>query len=151
MEMELGLETLEQYQTRIKLTEAQCAQIMVGVFSALEYLHDEVNVIHRDLKPENIVIMDYDDLKKVKLIDFGLAVESTKNSIQDFAKCGTLLYTPPEQVLNNFAYAKVSRMANNPDGRKLTCGPQASLPTNSYSASIHCTLTVKSGRKWKRS
>ncbi len=54
---------------------------MAGVFSALEYLHDEVNVIHRDLKPENIVIMDYDDLTKVKLIDFGLAVESTKNSI----------------------------------------------------------------------
>ena len=112
MEMELGLETLEQYQTRVKLTEAQSAQIMVGVFSALEYLHDEVNVIHRDLKPENIVIMDYDDLTKVKLIDFGLAVESTKNSIQDFAKCGTLLYTPPEQVLNNFAYAKVRKILN---------------------------------------
>lgn len=81
---------------------------MQGVFLALEYLHDEVNVIHRDLKPENIVIMDYADLSKVKLIDFGLAAESNKNSLQDYAKCGTLLYTPPEQVLNNFAYAKVS-------------------------------------------
>jgi serine/threonine protein kinase len=96
MEMELGLETLVDLQARVKLTESQCAQIMSGVFSALEYLHDEVNVIHRDIKPENIVIMDYDDLTKIKLIDFGLAVESTKNSIQDFAKCGTLLYTPPE-------------------------------------------------------
>lgn len=82
---------------------------MRGIFLALEYLHDEVNVIHRDLKPENIVIMDYDDLSKVKLIDFGLAAESNKNSLQDYAKCGTLLYTPPEQVLNNFAYAKVSK------------------------------------------
>lgn len=108
MEMELGLETLEQLQNRVKLTESQIAQIMSGVFLALEYLHDEVNVIHRDLKPENIVIMDYDNLSKVKLIDFGLAVESNKHSIQDYAKCGTLLYTPPEQVLNNFAYAKVS-------------------------------------------
>lgn len=69
---------------------------MKGVFSALEYLHDEANVIHRDLKPENIVIMNYEDLTTVKLIDFGLAVKSTKHSIQDFAKCGTLLYTPPE-------------------------------------------------------
>jgi serine/threonine protein kinase len=81
---------------------------MKGIFSALEYLHDHVNVIHRDLKPENIVIVDYDDLSSVKLIDFGLAVKSTKSSIQDYAKCGTLLYTPPEQVLNNFAYAKVT-------------------------------------------
>ena len=81
---------------------------MKGIFSALEYLHDHVNVIHRDLKPENIVIVDYDDLSSVKLIDFGLAVKSTKSSIQDYAKCGTLLYTPPEQVHNNFAYAKVT-------------------------------------------
>ena len=51
---------------------------MKGVFSALEFLHDEVNVIHRDLKPENIDVMDYEDLTKVKLIDFGLAVKSTK-------------------------------------------------------------------------
>jgi serine/threonine protein kinase len=64
-------------------------------------------VIHRDLKPENIVIVDYEDLTSVKLIDFGLSIKSTKANIHDYAKCGTLLYTPPEQVLNNFAYAKV--------------------------------------------
>jgi serine/threonine protein kinase len=72
---------------------------MKGVFSAIEYLHNEANVIHRDIKPDNVVLMDYDDLSKVKLIDFGLAVKSTKQGIQDFAKCGTLLYTPPEQIL----------------------------------------------------
>ena len=65
-------------------------------------------MIHRDIKPENIVLMDHNDLTKVKLIDFGLAVKSTKIELQDFAKCGTLLYTPPEQILHNFAYAKVS-------------------------------------------
>ena len=108
MEMQLGVETLQSYYQRVSLTEAQCAQIMRGVFAGLEYLHDEMNVIHRDIKPENVVIMDYDDLSKVKLIDFGLAVKSTKLDLQDYAKCGTLLYTPPEQVLNNFAYAKVS-------------------------------------------
>lgn len=81
---------------------------MKGIFSALKYLHDDLNIIHRDIKPENIVITDYNDLTKVKLIDFGLAVKSTKMELQDFAKCGTLMYTPPEQILNNFAYAKVS-------------------------------------------
>lgn len=71
-------------------------------------MHDEKNVIHRDVKPENAVIMDYNELQKVKLIDFGLAVKSTKLEILDYAKCGTLLYTPPEQISNSFAYAKVS-------------------------------------------
>lgn len=97
MEMELGLETLKQFKNRVRnLTELQCSQIMKGIFSALEYLHDVKNVIHRDIKPENVVIMDYDDLTKVKLIDFGLAVHSSMNQVRDFAKCGTLLYTPPE-------------------------------------------------------
>jgi serine/threonine protein kinase len=77
-------------------------------FSELEYLHDEVNIIYRGLKPENIVIMNYGDLTKVKLIDFGLVVESKKHSIHDSAKCGTLLFTPPKQFLNNVASAKVS-------------------------------------------
>lgn len=95
--MELGLETLKQFKKRTgRLSEHQCAQIMKGVFSALQYLHDDLNVIHRDIKPDNIVLMDHEDLSKVKLIDFGLAVKSTKMELQDFAKCGTLLYTPPE-------------------------------------------------------
>jgi serine/threonine protein kinase len=51
---------------------------MFGICSALKYLHDDLNIIHRDIKPENIVITDYNDLTKVKLIDFGLAVKSTK-------------------------------------------------------------------------
>jgi serine/threonine protein kinase len=96
MEMELGYETLQQLTQRVRLTEQDCAVLMKGVFTALEYLHDEVNVIHRDLKPENIIIMDPNDLSTVKLIDFGLAVKCTKHSIKDFAKCGTLLYSPPE-------------------------------------------------------
>lgn len=76
--MELGLETLESFMTKKKLTDMQCSQIMKGVFSALEYLHDDVNLIHRDIKPENIVLTDYSDLTKVKLIDFGLTVKSSK-------------------------------------------------------------------------
>jgi serine/threonine protein kinase len=96
MEMELGLETLSQFAARCKLTEEQSARIMRGILQALVYLHDQANVIHRDIKPQNVVLTDYDDLSKVKLIDFGLAVKSTKFDVQDFAKCGTLLYTPPE-------------------------------------------------------
>ena len=45
-------------------------------------------------------------MSKVKLLDFGLAVQDSLDTITDFAKCGTFLYKPPEQVTNIFAYAK---------------------------------------------
>ena len=115
MEMELGLETVQQFATRRRiekkpLIEEEIASLMKGIFQALSYLHDTVNIIHRDIKPENMLIGDYADLSKIKLIDFGLAVEYTKDNILDFARCGTLLYTPPEQASKNFAYAKKADM-----------------------------------------
>ena len=72
------------------LTEDQYSFLIRGILKGLAYLHDEKNIIHRDVKPDNVM------LKKcqVKLIDFGLSVKA--NSAQDFPKCGTLLYTPPE-------------------------------------------------------
>ncbi len=111
--MELGKESiskyLENYQRQtgqMGLPEDQCAKIMKGLFRALAYLHDEQNMIHRDIKPDNIILGSYKDLSKIKLLDFGLAVQDTLNTITDFAKCGTFLYKPPEQVINIFAYAK---------------------------------------------
>ena len=70
-------------------------------------MHDEQNVIHRDLKPDNLLIGDYTDLTQIKIIDFGLACkDNVVGAITDFLKCGTFLYKPPEQMTNNFAYAK---------------------------------------------
>ena len=65
---------------------------MKGILQGLVYLHDEKNIIHRDLKPGNILIASYKDLTKVKLIDFGLAVENKIEAIMDYDNCGTLLY-----------------------------------------------------------
>ena len=115
MKMELAEESLSQYihqheslnGTRA-LPEEQCAKIMLGLFRALQHLHDNQNVIHRDVKLENIVIGSHNKLSKVKLIDFGLAVQSKQGNITDFVRCGTHLYRPPEQVSNIFSYAKVS-------------------------------------------
>lgn len=150
MEMELGLETLRSYQSRTDLTDSQCSQIMRGIFTALQYLHDTVNVIHRDIKPDNIVITDYDDLSKVKLIDFGLAT-SNKRKITDFAKCGTLLYTPPEQIIKNFAYAKVSCTATPFLFRKLICGQPASSRTSCCSSDTRSMKPATAGTTWRRS
>lgn len=65
---------------------------MKGVLSGLTYLHDEKNLIHRDFKTSNILIGSYNDLSKVKIIDFGLAVQNVKENLYDYMKCGTLIY-----------------------------------------------------------
>ena len=83
---------------------------MKGVLQGLEYLHDQKNLIHRDLKPDNILIGDYEDLSQVKLIDFGLACEDSMKPIEDFKRCGTLLYKPPEQVTHQYTYSKKADM-----------------------------------------
>lgn len=85
---------------------------MQGIFRALVYIHDKCNVIHRDIKPDNIILGSHKDLSAVKLIDFGLSVNNSHRDITDFAKCGTYLYKPPEQVSNSFAYAIVSHFSN---------------------------------------
>ena len=103
MKMELGKESLSRYLERYQqrtgqdgLPEEECAKIMKGLFRALEYLHDHKNVIHRDIKPDNIILGSHKDLTRIKLLDFGLAVQDSLDTITDFAKCGTFLYKPPE-------------------------------------------------------
>lgn len=38
------------------------------LISALDYLHNEVNIVHRDIKPSNIMI---DEAGSPLLVDFG--------------------------------------------------------------------------------
>ena len=103
MKMELGKEAISTYLERhqaktgqMGLPEEEVAKIMKGLFRGLNYLHETQNIIHRDIKPDNIIIGSHKDLTKVKLVDFGLAVQNQLDTIMDFAKCGTFLYKPPE-------------------------------------------------------
>ena len=115
MRMELGKCTVTKYvedhyeKTGIRgLPEDDASKIMKGLLRAMSYMHDEpdLNIIHRDIKPDNLILRSTKDLTNVKLIDFGLAVQDSLDQITDFAKCGTFLYKPPEQVSHTFAYAK---------------------------------------------
>lgn len=114
--MELGKQTLQEFVKREQkklggpLPESKCASIMKGICQALEYLHDEKNIIHRDLKPSNVLIGDEQDLSSVKLIDFGLACRDSVKPIEDFGRCGTLLYKPPEQINHMYTYSRKADM-----------------------------------------
>lgn len=61
-------------------------------YGALEYLHNDLDVIYRDLKPENILL---DQKGHIKISDFGLSKMSTEVS---FSLCGTAEYLAPETI-----------------------------------------------------
>lgn len=72
--------------------DEECSIIMKGILSAVHYLHEK-RIIHRDLKPENIMFATQ-DLKSVKIADFGLSFKS--ESLYLNKKCGTVIYMAPE-------------------------------------------------------
>ena len=81
------------------------SRIIVGqILNALSYLHYNCDICHRDIKPENIMFRYKDNLKSIKLIDFGLSSNSfeKKNYLNN---CGTLIYMAPEQISNKI-YSK---------------------------------------------
>ncbi|KAK6152406.1 hypothetical protein DH2020_015041 [Rehmannia glutinosa] len=81
-------------------------KILIGVASALSYLHQECEnqVIHRDIKSSNIML---DEVFNARLGDFGLArqVEHDKSPDATIA-AGTMGYLAPEYLLTGRATDK---------------------------------------------
>lgn len=66
----------------------QCAE-------ALAYIHG-MGICHRDIKPANLIV----DGDRLKLVDFGLAVEERSTRItQHGVAFGTVSYAPPEWIV----------------------------------------------------
>ena len=75
-----------------KITKIQRYQHYLKLLKDLSYFHEE-DIVHLDIKPDNILstnIMNKENNFELKMIDYGLMEESTKNSSN-----GTPYFLPP--------------------------------------------------------
>ena len=73
--------------------EKDMCEIIQQLLKALTFIHSQ-NIIHRDIKPENILFANKRNYSTLKLIDFGLATYSKK----DTKSVGTPYYMSPEII-----------------------------------------------------
>lgn len=86
-------ETLAERLTRRRVLHiAEANAILEGVLRALSYAHDR-GLVHRDLSPRN-VFLTHDE--RVKLLDFGVAVDCEAAPGTVTRSAGTPGYMPPE-------------------------------------------------------
>ena len=91
---------LKDYLENTKLNNKQKIEIIKQITESINTLHSR-GIVHRDLKLENILVQkNSDGTIQTKIIDFGLSSFFSKNKEMK-EKYGTLLYLPPEIILNN--------------------------------------------------
>lgn len=94
------------FETRTPLPWPHRRKILLGVASALAYLHQECEnqVIHRDIKTSNIML---DEGFNARLGDFGLARQTEHDKSPDATvAAGTMGYLAPEYLLTGKATDK---------------------------------------------
>ena len=93
-------ELLEKYaKSKGHLEPADAAIITTQIAAAVEAAHSQ-NIVHRDLKPDNVM---YDPATRtVKLLDFGIATDTTTPADERLTRAGffvgTLMYVAPEAL-----------------------------------------------------
>ena len=75
------------------LTQVQIKHIIAKVLLALQHLHQK-NICHRDLTLSNVLVCN--DIKIVKIIDFGVAKEVNKSTNAMVSPAGKWVNLPPE-------------------------------------------------------
>ena len=86
--------------------------LLIQIFSVVDYLHSQKGIVHRDLKPENFMIkIDQNNKPKIKLIDFGFATYIPKNGEKLREYLGTREYAAPEILQSEGYLEKVDEWA----------------------------------------
>ena len=80
------------------ISEELAVSYLTQLAFALDYLHNEKNVIHRDVKVENIL---FDRHGQLKLADFGFATFTDAHAVQKRTMCGSPAYASPELILHD--------------------------------------------------
>lgn len=93
-------ELLERYaKNKGHLESAEASLIVIQIAAAVDAAHCQ-NIVHRDLKPDNVM---YDPVSRtVKLLDFGIATDTTTPADERLTRAGffvgTLMYVAPEAL-----------------------------------------------------
>jgi len=94
------MDLLESSQTIVRhaqgLSVEERVKLLIQMTQALAYLHRR-GIIHRDLKPENVLVQQDGN---VKVLDFGLAVQSGRADGEEGLMAGTLGYMAPEIMMS---------------------------------------------------
>jgi len=104
MEMLQGESLASRIERLRRLPPIETATILLQVARALGKAHD-AGIVHRDLKPENIFLVRDEDVEIAKVLDFGIAKQTSMDSMmasavqtQTGAMLGTPYYMSPEQA-----------------------------------------------------
>ena len=81
--------------------EATAMPIIRSLVEAVSYLHRR-DIVHRDIKPENILFVQKDNLREIKLIDFGLSIRHGMYDPHLKNMVGTSYYMDPNLLSGSY-------------------------------------------------